>query len=653
MKHWLLGAFFLLLSTGSQSQSTVLIDSLLNNLQDNSVSRKDIELSFQIPYDCIVNNLAKSQILFEKLINSKVEKDKIKRGDLNEKLALVYYLKGRYSESFNLHKEAIELYNASNDLTRKANAMARMAYEGKKRNLKSSIEWLREAIGILKAQNQLQDLSSAMNNFGVLAEMNNQIDSALYYYNQALSINIKIKDSIGMPYTLNNIAGVYFIKKDFNEGLKYINKSTLIREKLNDKVGMAWNERSIGEVFISEGKPSQALEHFRKSLTYATKAAYPDLISKNYKDIAFIMHQLKKSDSAYFYFNSFLTINDSLYNSQNQKQLVEMESIYENEKKSSKINDLNIQNQLKETELEKKRVVQVFLVLILVVIFCFAVFILKAYKQKKIANEIISLQKIETENQKQIIEEKQKEIIDSIHYAKRIQESIITNQRFIDTHIQNNFILFTPKDIVSGDFYWATKQNNLVYLAICDSTGHGVPGAFMSLLNIGFLSEAIIEKEITKPNEIFNYTRERLINTISKDGQRDGFDGILVCFDTIHNKITYSAANNEPIIIRNNQIIELPKDKMPVGIGEKQEPFKLYTIDAIKGDTIYLYTDGYADQFGGPKGKKFKYKPLNQLLLSLSNTEMANQKAILQSHFNEWKGNLEQVDDVCVIGIKI
>ena len=213
--------------------------------------------------------------------------------------------------------------------------------------------------------------------------------------------------------------------------------------------------------------------------------------------------------------------------------------------------------------------------------------------------------------------------------------------------------MFKPKDIVSGDFYWATEHNNKFYLAVCDCTGHGVPGAFMSLLNIGFLNEAIKEKNIAGPGEIFNYVRKRLISSISGDGQQDGMDGILLCIDKTTNEITYSAANNEPVLISNNQILELPKDKMPVGKGEKIDSFKTHAIKLNAGDTLYLYTDGYADQFGGTKGKKFKYKALNELLFSIKDESMENQKELLNTTIEKWKGNLEQVDDILIVGIKI
>ncbi|MBL7912940.1 MAG: SpoIIE family protein phosphatase [Bacteroidia bacterium] len=261
-------------------------------------------------------------------------------------------------------------------------------------------------------------------------------------------------------------------------------------------------------------------------------------------------------------------------------------------------------------------------------------------------------QEIEKKNEE--ITAKNKEIVDSINYAKKIQNTLLAHNDFLKKHLPDHFVFFKPKDIVSGDFYWATEHNNKFYLAVCDSTGHGVPGAFMCLLNIGFLNEGIKEKNIAKPNEIFDHVRTRLINDISKDGQQDGMDGILLTLENKNGtyKIDYAGANNAPVLIRNNEIVILPTDKMPVGKGEKPDHFKNYTIEAQKGDALYLYTDGFADQFGGPKGKKFKYKALNDLLLLNHHRSTSEQKDIFNVAFEKWRGNLEQVDDVCVIGIR-
>ncbi|MBK9284642.1 MAG: SpoIIE family protein phosphatase [Sphingobacteriaceae bacterium] len=274
------------------------------------------------------------------------------------------------------------------------------------------------------------------------------------------------------------------------------------------------------------------------------------------------------------------------------------------------------------------------------------------------------------EHQSVIINEKNKELTDSIKYARRIQGTLLAKLEFMKENLPEHFVLFKPKDIVSGDFYWATKieaemsefipgkslpsnQNDeLFYLAVCDSTGHGVPGAFMSLLNISYLNEAIGEMKMRTPNTILNYVRNKLIANLSVDGAQDGMDGTLVCFDKVNAKLTYASAHNKPILIRNGEMMELPADKMPIGKGERTHSFHLEEINYQKNDIVYFYTDGFADQFGGPKGKKFKYRKLNETLLNISKLSMAEQHDILSQEFDTWKGKLEQVDDVLLIGIR-
>ncbi|MBK7127809.1 MAG: SpoIIE family protein phosphatase [Crocinitomicaceae bacterium] len=292
---------------------------------------------------------------------------------------------------------------------------------------------------------------------------------------------------------------------------------------------------------------------------------------------------------------------------------------------------------------------------------------------------VVYIFKNELSESRTILAEKNKEIVDSINYAQKIQFTLLAHEELLQKHLQDHFVLFKPKSIVSGDFYWAiavgnsaarqtkkldeslfaeenqhqSQNTDLFYLAVCDSTGHGVPGAFMSLLNISFINEAITEKNILEPHEIFNHARLRLTENLGKDGQKDGFDGILVCFNSAEKTITYSAANNAPLLFTNNGIMELKKDKMPVGVSEKKEGFTTYSLQYNPGDILYLYTDGYADQFGGPKGKKFRYKALNELIQTIAPLSMREQKEILNNTLENWMGSLEQIDDVCVIGIRL
>jgi PAS domain S-box-containing protein len=256
------------------------------------------------------------------------------------------------------------------------------------------------------------------------------------------------------------------------------------------------------------------------------------------------------------------------------------------------------------------------------------------------------------------LHQKNKEVVDSLYYARRIQTALFTSDYYIKKYISEYLIFFQPKDIVSGDFYWMLHQNDCLYVAIADCTGHGVPGAFMSMMGINLLNDIIIARNISNPALVLDIMREEIVNSLNPEGAeeeaRDGMDMVLCKFDFKNKQLDFSAANNSLYLMRQGILTEYKGDKMPVGKGNDHvESFSKQTLRLEEGDIIYAFTDGYPDQFGGPKGKKFKYKKLEDLLLANAEKPMSLQKRQLKKTFEEWKDNLEQVDDVLVIGIKI
>jgi serine phosphatase RsbU (regulator of sigma subunit) len=284
-------------------------------------------------------------------------------------------------------------------------------------------------------------------------------------------------------------------------------------------------------------------------------------------------------------------------------------------------------------------------------------FTIRSNNQRRKANKLLSEQKNEIEKQKHLVDEKQKEIVDSINYAKRIQTALMANDSLMQANLNEYFVMFNPKDIVAGDFYWATRyQDSFIYIT-ADSTGHGVPGAFMSLLNISKLNDAINQK-ITRPDLVLNEVKSGIIRALNPEGSseesKDGMDAILCKLDTKNMKLQYAAANNSFCIIRKGTIINLKADKMPVGKSHDDSAlFTFNEIDLEKGDMIYTFTDGYGDQFGGPDGKKFMHKQLRQIFVDVADKHIDRQKEIITSRFTEWKGHLEQVDDVLIIGVRV
>lgn len=264
---------------------------------------------------------------------------------------------------------------------------------------------------------------------------------------------------------------------------------------------------------------------------------------------------------------------------------------------------------------------------------------------------------VKIEEQKKILEEKNTEITDSINYAKKIQAALIPSELEFTSNFSESFVLFKPKDIVSGDFYWITKRDNFIFYATADCTGHGVPGGFMTMLGISFLDEIINEKNVSEPAEVLNSLRDRIIHTLKQTAtageNKDGMDIVVCRIDLDRKSLCYSGANNSLYIYRKDSFKEYKPDKQPCGFHAQVQPFSQHEIKLEPGDCVYTFTDGFADQFGGPKGKKFMYKQLEELVASLQYKPLKEQKSALESAFDNWKGNLEQLDDVCIIGVKI
>jgi serine phosphatase RsbU (regulator of sigma subunit) len=251
----------------------------------------------------------------------------------------------------------------------------------------------------------------------------------------------------------------------------------------------------------------------------------------------------------------------------------------------------------------------------------------------------------------------QREIAESLKYASYIQQALFPSSALIERLIPDHFIFYQPRELVSGDFYYMSGSNGCIFIAVGDCTGHGVPGAFMSLLGITFLNEIISRRNYTSAASILNQMREYVMQALSQTGeeseQKDGIDLALCVLDTGKNRLDFAGAFNPVYIIRNQQLTEISGDNMPVGIGaEEERSFTNHVFDLADQDTLYLFSDGYADQFGGPSGKKFKYNPFRELLLSVSHLSMPEQKLRIMQTFDSWKGNLRQLDDVLVCGFR-
>lgn len=514
-----------------------------------------------------------------------------------------------------------------------------------------SIKYHLMAKEIMEKSNNSRTLETILYNLALDYRYTKQFNNAKKVLTELKSVAARLdEDEIWLSYYHAEANYLEDIKQ-YDLALEAANKAEKMSNQEADLLNYAEVQLTKASIYQSMGKLALAVKHGEIALDAFRDTEDINAQVRAYKTLAEILQKAGDHKKALEYFETANNLKEKMDLESVTNQIATLNSLNELDRKEQDLALSKQTNQRISAENERKSnlIFGLFLIGGLIVISLGISF--KSNRDKKKANRLLNRQNEEIENQKSLIEAKQTEILDSIHYAKRIQESLLVQKRLLREMLPESFIFFQPKDIVSGDFYWATRRNGKFYLAICDSTGHGVPGAFMSALNITLLGEAINQLGIEEPGKIFNHVRSRLVESISHDGARDGMDGVLFCFE--EGKLTYAAAYNSPVLVRDGELIKFPADKMPVGKSDTMESFQTYSIETNKGDTLFAYTDGYADQFGGEKGKKLKLANLNAYLKELTQKQVSDHAHLLQTHFSNWKGNLDQVDDVCVFGVKI
>ena len=546
----------------------------------------------------------------------------------------------------------------------------------------------------LKLAEELNDklgISYAYDNIGTIFSHQNKLDMALVYYKKAASIQEEIGDQVTAGSTYNSIGDIYQLKKQYKEALTFHLRDLKIKETANDKQGTAVACKSIGVDYFGLKKFDQALSYQLKSFTickeigykkgiadaaggigkiHAEKMEYSSAlkyyeqmlrvsneldyregIRDAYANYAFVYAKLKEFESALKYTELYNTVKDSLLNKENFKQVSELNTRYETDKKEKEILLLTKDQQLNAKIIKQQQLVRWGLIggLGLLSISIFSIY--RRYRFKQKANVIL-------EKQKEEIQQKNILITDSIDYAQTIQEAVLPTQQEVSMLIPESFILYKPKAIVSGDFYWLSLVKDRLVCAVADCTGHGVPGAFMSLLGYNMLENVVKDAAITKPAAILDSLSEevnsRLAGNELQENSKHGMDISLISIDKQNNMLEFSGAHNSLYIAREKELIEFKADKIGIGGNKKGgATFHNHSIELKKGDMIYLFTDGFPDQIGGQKRKKFYYQPFKDLLLSLSTLTPEEQKIKLDEAHVNWMGEKkDQTDDILILGLR-
>ncbi|MFI5203588.1 MAG: tetratricopeptide repeat protein [Flavobacteriales bacterium] len=609
--------------------------------------------------------------------NQRMETDKkaeIGYGDCSTNIGLVYFGEGKYSIAYTYFFKALKIfekYKLYDKALIAANNIAEIYLD--KNDVVNAIKFCRLALSFEKKSPNEMQLIYVNFIMGKIYHDKNQFDSALVFYHLAADGFNKFEMTNQFASVLNSMATAYVRTGNFNKGLSYLNDALKVNIEFKDTVGVCANYSNYATIYLEKGDYLKAEEYILKALHIMRPEFYYSMYTNMLGQAATIEGKLGKYQKAYEYLSQHNICRDSLISIAHERNSEELAQIYQSEKREKELllaksdNEKNSIALKHEQEEGKRKSLQLYMALggslLLVVL---AVFVIRSNLIRKRTNvllaeknSIIYEQKAEVELQKAMVEGKNREITDSINYALRIQRAVLPDETYMKEILGEHFVLFKPKDIVSGDFYWAHELANDRALFACgDSTGHGVPGAIMSMLNISALENAVDALKKPTPADILNFARKKIIDTLAQDGNaeggKDGMDCILIAIDKQKMKVQFAMANNSLWIIRNGEMLEFAADKMPVGKHDRDNvPFTAHEFDLQKGDLIITITDGFPDQFGGARGKKFKYSNLKNILIEDSNNELQGIKSRLHAAFSNWQGDLEQVDDVCVIGIRI
>lgn len=543
-----------------------------------------------------------------------------------------------------------------------------------KGDYKKSLEYYEKALRLADSLGNKSIASVQLANIGNIYFKNADFKKAREYYSKALDIGEKLGDMRLIANMFGNIGGTYSEMGNNKMAMVFCFKALELSKKNGNKYGIISHHLAVGQIYTLQKEYKNAYDHFLQARTLADSINAKNDLHDLYESLGTLYEKSTVSlpDSsgrkilnpeqmrlqAIAYYKRAVEIRNTLLNEETKKQMVQKEMSYEFEKKEA----------VAKAEQEKKDLViladkkrQNFIIILvsslLLIVFLFTLFIFRSLRITRRQKHRIEISSNETQKQKKIIEEKNRSITDSIRYAKRIQQALLREEEHVSMHLPEHFILFLPKDIVSGDFYWGTEKGDYWYFVVADCTGHGVPGAIMSMLGISFLNDIILSEVLLSPNEILNRLRDRVIKELRQTDEtienKDGMDISLCRLNIKTLDLQWAGANNSLYLIRNGNQEKIKPDKQPIGYHPESRPFTNHEIKLQHGDSIYIYSDGYADQFGGPQEKKLGFKKMENLFIIHNHKPMKEQKTIMNKRFMEWKGEFDQTDDVCVLGVRV
>ena len=510
-------------------------------------------------------------------------------------------------------------------------------------NYKKAGDYFQKCIELNTALGNKKAVASNLNNLALVLIEKGDTARALQLHEQKLALDRESNDKEGMINSLGNLGTIFYEKKEYVQALSFFNEALDAAIQMENPYKQAELFCNIGRVYFRLNDLDRAVSYSDSALNIAKQVRDYDLASIAALTLSDTYSRLGEHAKALSYHKMHASYKDSLLSKQSMEAMAEMEAKYEVGMKDNEILLLNKDMVLKDTQLDNQRFVIYSTAVSLAVALLLGFFIYRNYREKKAANLLLA--------------EKNKEITDSINYSRRIQKVILPSENALKKHFPESFVYYRPKDLVSGDFYFLYENHGRVFIAAADCTGHGVPGALLSMIGANTLNQIVIERQENDPGRILGLLNEAVAVIMQKDETEilsDGMDIALCSIDKNTLELCFSGANRPLWLFHAGQLQELKASKNPIGgMNPGENVYDVQCMQLVKGDSIFLFTDGYPDQFGGPRDKKFTTKKLRSLLAEHSGLPLDQQQIILEETITEWRGGREQTDDILVLGVRV
>jgi serine phosphatase RsbU (regulator of sigma subunit)/tetratricopeptide (TPR) repeat protein len=554
----------------------------------------------------------------------------------------------------------------------------------------NALEYYLKALHIRESIHYQKGVAGTLNNLGNVYLQLGEQEKALSYFMKAFEINMQMDNKPWQGINVGNIGNVYFSQKNYKKALDHFNKALDIYTELGDIHGIAsatdniancYNEtnnlekavelhykaielfKEVGDdlrrvtaminlatSYTNLHRNDSAIVYFNKGITGAKVMGIVEKVMEAEQNLATIYERENKPAEALKHYKLFVQARDSISNTSVTKQIAQKEMQFVLDKKEAEQKAREKEEEIRHTEeIKQQKTITWSILMGLLVVLVSSFMLLNRFR-------LISKQKNIIEEQRNIVSEKNKAVLDSINYAKRIQDAIIPDHDHFTKQFTEAFVLYQPKDIVAGDFYWSKRlHENLLIFAAADCTGHGVPGAMVSIVCSNALNTTLNEMLITQPAKVLDNVNSVVMEAFKKNDNevKDGMDISLCLLNSKTKQLQWAGANNPLWIIRNGELLEYKADRQPIGTFVNSRSFTNHVIQLEEKDSLYLFTDGYSDQFGGENGKKFKSANLKKLLLNIKDQPMQRQYDLIKEELVVWMHNHEQTDDICIIGIRI